>query len=152
MPQRNDLSRSAAHARVARLGEPLLPPPGAALLRRARQAGVAGHRPSVPQVAREDLVSGLAAWYRVRTADARGGTRKTMIVALARKLLIALWRLVTTGETPEGIVLRVRRRERARPKQSPRDGFAARPWFPGGLAMTIRGGGDPGLPMALMPH
>ena len=50
--------------------------------------------------------SGLAAWYRARTADARGGTRKTMIVALARKLLIALWRLVTTGETPEGIVLR----------------------------------------------
>ena len=50
--------------------------------------------------------SGLAAWYRVRTADARGGTRKTMIVALARKLLIALWRWVTTGETPEGIVLR----------------------------------------------
>lgn len=50
--------------------------------------------------------SGLAAWYRVRTADARGGTRKTMIVALARKLLIALWRLVTTGETPDGVVLR----------------------------------------------
>lgn len=50
--------------------------------------------------------SGLAAWYRARTADARGGTRKTMIVALARKLLIALWRLVTTGETPDGVVLR----------------------------------------------
>jgi len=34
-------------------------------------------------------------------------TRKTMIVALARKLLIALWRLVTTGEmTTEGIKLR----------------------------------------------
>ena len=32
--------------------------------------------------------------------------RKTLIVALARKLLIALWRLVTTGETPEGLVLR----------------------------------------------
>jgi transposase len=29
-----------------------------------------------------------------------------MIVALARKLLIALWRLVTTGEVPEGVVLR----------------------------------------------
>jgi hypothetical protein len=28
-----------------------------------------------------------------------------MIVALARKLLIALWRLVTTGEVPEGVVL-----------------------------------------------
>ena len=50
--------------------------------------------------------SGLAVWYRGRTADARGGTRKTMIVALARKLLIALWRLVTTGETPDGVVLR----------------------------------------------
>ena len=50
--------------------------------------------------------SGLAAWYRARTADARGGTRKIMIVALARKLLIALWRLVTTGETPDGVVLR----------------------------------------------
>jgi transposase len=29
-----------------------------------------------------------------------------MIVALARKLLVALWRLVTTGEIPEGVVLR----------------------------------------------
>jgi hypothetical protein len=29
-----------------------------------------------------------------------------MIVALARKLLIALWRFVTTGETLEGVILR----------------------------------------------
>ena len=43
--------------------------------------------------------SALALWYRARTADSRVGTRKTMIVALARKLLIALWRFVTTGET-----------------------------------------------------
>ena len=50
--------------------------------------------------------SALARWYRTRTADARGGTRKTMIVALARKLLIALWRLVTTGDVPEGVALR----------------------------------------------
>src|SRR5512146_233378 len=35
--------------------------------------------------------SALAEWYRQRTENARG-TRKTMIVALARKLLIALWR------------------------------------------------------------
>ena len=33
----------------------------------------------------------------------RGGTRKNMIVALARKLLIALWRLATTGEIPQGV-------------------------------------------------
>jgi transposase len=50
--------------------------------------------------------SALARWYRARTADARGGTRKTLIVALARKLLIALWSLVTTGATPDGLVLR----------------------------------------------
>ena len=51
--------------------------------------------------------SALAQWYRARTADARGSTRKTLIVALARKLLIALWRMVTTGEVPAGVVLRV---------------------------------------------
>src|SRR5712671_735086 len=50
--------------------------------------------------------SALAQWYRARTADARGATRKTMIVALARKLLVALWQLVTTGEVPHGVVLR----------------------------------------------
>jgi transposase len=47
----------------------------------------------------------LAQWYRARTETARG-LRKTMIVALARKLLIALWRFVRTGEAPEGVVLR----------------------------------------------
>lgn len=50
--------------------------------------------------------SELAQWYAERTADKRGVTRKTMIVALARKLLIALWRLVTVGEVPAGVVLR----------------------------------------------
>jgi transposase len=50
--------------------------------------------------------SPLAQWYRRRTADARGGMRKTMIVALARKFLITLWRLVTTGEAPAGLLLR----------------------------------------------
>jgi len=49
--------------------------------------------------------SALAQWYRART-DAAAGSRKTMIVALARKLLIALWRMTTTGEIPEGVVLR----------------------------------------------
>ncbi|WP_245262021.1 transposase [Mesorhizobium sp. L2C067A000] len=48
----------------------------------------------------------LAHWFFARTADGRGGTRKTMIVALARKLLIAFWRLVTTGEIPTGVALR----------------------------------------------
>ena len=48
----------------------------------------------------------LVRWFQARTADGRGSTRKTMIVALARKLLIALWRLVRTGEVPQGVVLR----------------------------------------------
>jgi transposase len=49
--------------------------------------------------------SELAKWFRTRTDNAKG-VRKTMIVALARKLLIALWRLATTGEVPAGVVLR----------------------------------------------
>jgi transposase len=49
--------------------------------------------------------SGLAAWYRFRTEAAPIG-RKKMIAALARKLLIAFWRLVTTGAVPDGLVLR----------------------------------------------
>ena len=36
----------------------------------------------------------------------KGVRKTTMIVALARKLLIALWRLVMTGEIPVGVVLR----------------------------------------------
>ncbi len=49
--------------------------------------------------------SALTQWFRERTATARGDVRKTMIIALARKLLIALWRYVTSGEVPTGAVL-----------------------------------------------
>ena len=54
--------------------------------------------------------SALAQWYRMQTTDHRGTPRKTMIPAFARtaparKLLVALWQLVTTG-VPEGVVLR----------------------------------------------
>lgn len=48
--------------------------------------------------------SDLAQWYQARVIA--GKKRKTMIVALARKLLVALWRFVTTGEVPQAIVLR----------------------------------------------
>lgn len=50
--------------------------------------------------------SALARWYRFRTEGAAPARRKTMIVALARKLLIAFWRLVTTGSVPDGVILR----------------------------------------------
>jgi len=49
--------------------------------------------------------SALAQWYRQRTENAPKA-RKTMIVALARKLLIALWRLVREGVVPEGVAMR----------------------------------------------
>lgn len=80
--------------------------------RRLARAGNARVRRGMPQLAwrflRFQEASGLAQWYRDWTADARGGTRKTMIVALARKLLIALWRLVIAGEVSDGVVLRPR--------------------------------------------
>jgi transposase len=50
--------------------------------------------------------SGLVGWFNSRTANAERG-RKLMIVALARKLIIALWRYVNTGVVPEGFKLRV---------------------------------------------
>jgi len=50
--------------------------------------------------------SALAHWYRARTEGAKGARKTTMIVALARKLLIELWRMTKTGIVPESIVLR----------------------------------------------
>jgi len=50
--------------------------------------------------------SALVRWYREQTRDGGPVIRKKMIVALARKLLIALWRFVTTGEVPQGVILR----------------------------------------------
>ena len=50
--------------------------------------------------------SALAEWFRSRTEGVSGARKTKMIVALARKLLIALWRMVTTGEVPHGVVLR----------------------------------------------
>ena len=46
--------------------------------------------------------SPLCKWFEERTAGAKGRIRKVMIVALARKLLIALWRFSETGLVPTG--------------------------------------------------
>jgi transposase len=48
--------------------------------------------------------SAMTKWYQASVAS--GKKRKTMVVALARKLLIALWRFVTTGDIPQGVTLR----------------------------------------------
>jgi transposase len=50
--------------------------------------------------------SALSGWFRARVGDERGRVRRIAIVALARRLLIALWRYVTHGEVPEGAALK----------------------------------------------
>jgi transposase len=52
--------------------------------------------------------SALAQWFRARVGGAKGRVAKIMIVALARKLLIALWRFAKDGVIPEGATLLVR--------------------------------------------
>jgi transposase len=49
--------------------------------------------------------SALATWFRERVGTLQGRTRRIAIVAMARKLLIALWRYVETGTLPEGAQL-----------------------------------------------
>lgn len=46
--------------------------------------------------------STLSCWFAERTGGAKGRIRKIMAVALARKLLVALWRYLQTGELPAG--------------------------------------------------
>jgi transposase len=50
--------------------------------------------------------SALSRWWQARVGDQRGRLRRIAIVALARKLLIALWRYVTQGILPEGAELK----------------------------------------------
>jgi transposase len=45
------------------------------------------------------------AWFRNRVGSTDRRIRKVMVVALARKLLIALWRFVIDGVMPEGAVM-----------------------------------------------
>jgi len=46
--------------------------------------------------------SALSAWFRERVGQGRGRIRRIAIVALARKLLVALWRYTTQGIVPQG--------------------------------------------------
>jgi hypothetical protein len=49
--------------------------------------------------------SRLAAWFRARVGTLQGRTRRIAIVAMARKLLIALWRYAETGQIPDGVAI-----------------------------------------------
>ena len=50
--------------------------------------------------------SALSGWFRDRVGDKRGKIKRIAIVAVARKLLVALWRYVTQGVVPEGAELK----------------------------------------------
>jgi transposase len=52
--------------------------------------------------------SALAQWFNARLGGAKGRMKKVLIVALMRKLVIALWRLAETGEVPAGARLTAR--------------------------------------------
>ena len=55
---------------------------------------------------RHQPVSALSRWFRQRVGSERGRVRRVAIVALARKLLVALWRYTTLGERPAGATLK----------------------------------------------
>ena len=77
--------------------------------RRIGRAGNPRARTTLVQLAwlwlRYQPGSALAAWFRGRVGTLAGRTRRIAIVAMARKLLIALWRYVETGQVPDGVVL-----------------------------------------------
>jgi len=48
----------------------------------------------------------LSVWFRERVGERKGRIKRIAIVAMARKLLIALWRYLETGLVPEGAALK----------------------------------------------
>jgi transposase len=50
--------------------------------------------------------SALSIWFRERVGTLKGRIRRISIVALARKLLVALWRYLETGLIPQGALLK----------------------------------------------
>lgn len=78
--------------------------------RRIGRAGNGRARKTLVQAAwlwlRYQPQSLLSIWYRERVGELKGRTRRIAIVAMARKLLIALWRFTEDGEIPAGAIMR----------------------------------------------
>ena len=74
------------------------------------RAGNARARTTLIQLAwlwlRHQPGSALATWFRERVGALQGRTRRIAIVAMARRLLVALWRYVETGVMPDGAAIR----------------------------------------------
>jgi transposase len=50
--------------------------------------------------------SALVRWFHERVGTGTGRMRRILLVAMARKLIVALWRYVTLGTVPEGALLK----------------------------------------------
>ena len=50
--------------------------------------------------------SALVRWFHERVGPGTGRMRRILLVAMARKLIVALWRYVTLGTVPEGALLK----------------------------------------------
>ena len=50
--------------------------------------------------------SALSLWFKQRVGDQKGRVKRIAIVAVARKLMVALWRFLTLGLVPEGAIMR----------------------------------------------
>lgn len=78
--------------------------------RRIGRAGNPRARTTMVQLAwlwlRYQPESALAAWFRARVGTLAGRARRIAIVAMASKLLIALWRYAETRQIPDGVTVR----------------------------------------------
>ena len=55
---------------------------------------------------RNQPTSALSRWFEERVGQQKGAGKRIAIVALARKLMVALWRFLRDGVVPEGATLR----------------------------------------------
>ena len=106
--------RSFANRREGAAYSGLAPSPwksgGIDVERGISKAGNGRLRKTMVQVAwlwlRHQPGSELSGWFHQRVGDRRGKIRRITIVAVARKLLVALWRYVTLGLVPAGAALK----------------------------------------------
>jgi Transposase IS116/IS110/IS902 family len=76
-------------------------------------------------------------WFRERVSGTGRRMRKVMVVALARKLLIALWRFATQGVVPEGAVMKPAPQSIPKAESESHDGPGTR--IQGGVAVVRPG-------------
>ena len=61
--------------------------------------------PLLKHALRHQPTSALSVWLHQRAGAVGGRNKRIMIVALARKLLVGLWKFATTGVVPEGAII-----------------------------------------------